>query len=121
MVSLEHRIDRQLQCLARVDWHDAQCHRLAKRIRKYHHELVACLRYQTVLPENNTAERGLRPVVVQRKITNGNRSSKGAHTYEVNMTVIETLRRQGGELLTQLRDTLWQRAWAQKFGVTSLE
>lgn len=119
---LEHQLDTQLQALAHTDWQDTQCRRLAKRIRKYHHELLTCVRYQAVLPENNTAERGLRPVVVQRKITNGNRSSKGAHTYEVNMTVIETLRRQGGELLTQLRDTLWQRAWAEKFeGTTSLE
>ena len=118
---LSRKLDKQLQCLAKADWQDAVCTRLAKRIRKYHRQLLTCLRYPAVLPENNTAERGLRPVVVQRKITNGNRSSKGARTYEVNMSVVETLRAQGGELLTQLRDSLWTAAWAQKFGAASLE
>jgi transposase len=120
---LGRQLDKQLQTLSQTDWQDSQCRRLAKRLRKYHHQLLACLRYPSVLPENNTAERGLRPVVVQRKITNGSRSSKGAHTYEVNMSVMETLRAQvraqGGELLTQLGDTLWQRAWAEKFGVVA--
>lgn len=120
---LERKLNNQLAMLGQADWRDGQCRRLAKRLRKYHHQLLACLRYPAVLPENNTAERGLRPVVVQRKITNGKRSTKGARTYEVNMTVMETLRAQvraqGGELLTQLRDTLWQRAWTEKFGVAT--
>lgn len=116
---LERKLGRKLRALGAADWQDAACKRLAKRVRKYHRELLACLRYPSVLPENNTAERGLRPVVVQRKITNGNRSSKGARTYEVNMSVVETFRAQGGELLTQLRNTLWQRAWSEKFGTAT--
>lgn len=118
---LERKLDKRLQKLAAADWQDSQCTRLAKRIRKYHHELLTCLRIPAVLPENNTAERGLRPVVVQRKITGGNRSPKGARTYEVNMSVIETVRAEGGELLATLRELLWSSAWSQRFGVTSGE
>ena len=116
---LERKLDRQLQALGNHGWQDVSCERLAKRIRKYHHQLLTCVRYPAVRPDNNTAERGLRPVVVQRKITSGNRSAKGARTYEVNMSVIETMRAQSGELLTQLRDGLWVAAWAQQFGVAT--
>lgn len=112
----EQWLDTRLHGLAHRDWQDTQCSRLAKRIRKYHHELLTCIRLPNVLPENNTAERGLRPVVVHRKITGGSRSAKGAHTYEVNRSVIETLRLEGGDLVAKLRDLLWQRAWSQKFG-----
>lgn len=117
---LEASLDEQLVRLARRAWSDDGCRRLAKRLNKYHRELLACIRYPTVLPENNTAERGLHPVVVQRKITYGNRSRKGARTYEVNKSVIETFRAEGGDLAAKLHDLLWQQAWAQKFGVTSL-
>lgn len=118
--TLETALDNRLTRLVREPWRDAGCMRLAKRLKKYHRELLTRIRYPTVLPENNTAERGLRPVVVHRKITGGNRSAKGAHTYEVNKSVIETLRAEGGGLMTKLRDVLWRQAWTQKFGVTSL-
>lgn len=115
------KLDKRLLKFANRDWQDAQCKRLAKRIRKYHRQLLTCVRHPDVLPENNTAERGLRPVVVQRKITSGNRSAKGARTYEVNMSVITTMRAESGDLLTKLRNRLWQAAWGQRLGAASLE
>jgi hypothetical protein len=44
--------------------------------------------------ENNLAERELRPLVVARKISFGSQSQNGAHTREVLMTVLHTLRKQ---------------------------
>ena len=44
--------------------------------------------------ENNLAERELRPLVVARKVSFGSQSQKGAHTREVLMTVLHTLRKQ---------------------------
>ena len=41
--------------------------------------------------ENNTAERGLRPTVIARKLSFGSQSPAGAHTREVIMTVLGTL------------------------------
>lgn len=108
---VETMIDKQLQHQAQTDWHDTECARIAKRLTTYHHQLLACIRHADVLPENNTAERGLRPVVVHRKITNGNRSDKGAATYQVNKTVIETLRLEGGDLVSNVRELLYQAAW----------
>ncbi len=44
---------------------------------------------------NNAAERDLRPSVVMRKITGGNRSAKGARNHEVIMSVMQTWNKQG--------------------------
>ena len=48
----------------------------------------------TIPAENNLAERELRPLVVARKISFGSQSHNGAHTREVLMTVLHTLRKQ---------------------------
>lgn len=62
------------------------------RVRIKHHTdtLLTCLRHTDVLPENNTAERAIRPQVVMRKIFGGSRSPAGAKAHEVNTSVIET-------------------------------
>lgn len=107
----ETRLSNQLLKLAQASWTDEECQRIAKRLTKYQRQLLTCIRNPNVLPENNTAERGLRPVVVHRKITNGNRSDKGAKTYQVNKSVIETFRLEGGDLVGKLRQTLYHSAW----------
>ena len=108
------RLTNQLQALSQVPWTDKECQRLAKRISKYQQQLLTCIRHPEVLPENNTAERGIRPVVTHRKITNGNRSDRGAKTYQVNKSVIETFRLEGGDLVDKLRQSLYRSAWQQK-------
>ena len=64
---------------------------LQKRIERTKDQLLTCLDYDNVLPENNTAERALRNHVVMRKIFGGSRSLEGAKAMEVNTTVIDTL------------------------------
>lgn len=49
--------------------------------------------------DNNLAERTLRKGVIIRKISNGNRSRKGAKLLEVLLSVVETLRLQGRNIL----------------------
>lgn len=110
----ETRIGNQLTSLVEVPWQDKECQRIAKRITKYHSRLLTCVRHPDVLPENNTAERGLRPVVTHRKITNGSRSDRGAQTYQVNKSVIETFHLEGGDIVAKLRQTLYQSAWNTK-------
>ena len=44
--------------------------------------------------DNNLAERGLRKAVIIRKISNGNRSEKGAEILEVLLSIVETARLQ---------------------------
>lgn len=49
--------------------------------------------------DNNLAERALRKGVIIRKISNGNRSRNGAKLLEVLLSVVETLRLQGRNIL----------------------
>lgn len=60
--------------------------------RMIHHQsvLFTCLDHDGVLPENNTAERAIRPQVVMRKIFGGSRSKAGARAHAVNNSVIDT-------------------------------
>jgi hypothetical protein len=66
------------------------------KVRMRHHQsvLFTCLDYDGVLPENNTAERAIRPQVVMRKIFGGTRSLAGTTAHQVNSSVIETMRKQ---------------------------
>jgi len=74
-----------------------QVQKLQKRIERNHKQLLTCLEYAGVLPENNTAERTLRNSVVMRKIFGCSRSVKSAKIMEVNTSVIDTLLKQNSE------------------------
>lgn len=60
------------------------------RMVRHHDQLMVCLDYDDVLPENNTAERAIRPQVILRKIFGGSRSPSGAQTHAVNTSVLAT-------------------------------
>lgn len=64
------------------------------RITRDRDALLTCLDCEGVLPENNIAERAIRPQVVMRKIFGGSRSLDGARAHAVNTSVIETMRKQ---------------------------
>lgn len=51
---------------------------------------------------NNLAERALRKGVIIRKISNGNRSRKGAKIFEVLLSIVETLKMQGRNILQSI-------------------
>ena len=59
--------------------------------------LFTCIDYENVLPENNTAERAIRPQVVMRKIFGGTRSLGGTETHAINTSVLDTIRKQNPE------------------------
>lgn len=60
--------------------------------------------------ENNLAERELRPLVVSRKVSFGSQSQAGAHTREVLMTVLHTLRKRTTDPAQAFRAALDQLA-----------
>jgi hypothetical protein len=64
--------------------------RLRKRIIKHNDELLTFLDHPEIEPTNNRAERQLRPNVIMRKITFGNRSKIGARNHQVIMSIIQT-------------------------------
>jgi transposase len=72
------RLEQRLAVLARtVDPHP-DVERLAKRLVRHQSELTRFLYDRKLEGTNNRAERALRPAVVLRKITGGNRSEAGA-------------------------------------------
>lgn len=69
-------------------------------------ELVTCLDYKGIASHNNLVERCLRPNVIMRKMTFGNRSEKGERNHEVIMSLIQTARLQNINPLPFLRALL---------------
>jgi transposase-like protein len=66
--------------------------RFAKRLERYKGELFTFLYIKDIDYHNNHAEQQIRPDVLLRKITFGNRSDRGAKTHDVVMSVLQTAR-----------------------------
>lgn len=96
----------QLLALAQQPWQDVDCQRLARRIEKHLEELLLWLRNPAVTPDNNEAERELRPAVITRKTSFGSRSRPGAHAFAVLLSLIRTWERQGDDFFTLGQDIL---------------
>lgn len=68
---------------------------LAKRLRTHLGELFTFVRDPRVPATNNLAERGLRPLVISRKVSGGTRSSAGSETRMTLYSLCATARLQG--------------------------
>ena len=104
------RIGRRLRTLTDAAYADADAGRLAKRLRKHIDELFTFLDHPDVTFDNNLAERMIRPAVILRKISQSNRSEKGAAVQAVLMSVYRTLKLRGHDplatIVSALRDYL---------------
>lgn len=74
---------------------DADARRLGERIGKHRDHLFTFLDQPAVPFENNHAERQVRPAVIMRKNILGNRSTAGADTQAMLMSVFRTLKLRG--------------------------
>lgn len=86
--------EQQLKIIAAKKYSEHEAVKVQGRIQHDLVVLLTCLHYDGVLPENNPAERAIRPQVIMRKIFGGSRSLAGVKAHEVNSSVIETLRKQ---------------------------
>lgn len=73
--------------------------RIRKRIIKHNQELFTFLDNPLIEPTNNRAEPQLRPNVIMRKITFGNRSELGAGDHAIIMSIVQTGISNGSEPL----------------------
>ena len=91
--------EEELEQLAEshLENHDAE--KLRNRLIAHRDENFTFLRYKHVDPDNNRAERALRPSVVMRKVTYGNNSESGARNHETLMTLVETSKLQHANTL----------------------
>jgi transposase len=76
-------------------WEDGHAKRLIKRLRKFQRDLFTFLDQEGVPFDNNHAERSIRPAVILRKNSYGNRSEHGADCQAVLMSVFRTLKQRG--------------------------
>ncbi len=63
---------------------------LAQRMVRFANELFTFVEHEFVAPDNNLAERRIRPLVIYRKVTGGSRSDNGANTTVILMSMVST-------------------------------
>ena len=100
------RIHQRLDCIVAADHADPDCKRLNKRLTKHREDLFTFLDDPRVAPDNNRAEREMRPAVIARKNSYQNASPNGARTQAVLMTVYRTLKLRGHDPLQTIADAL---------------
>lgn len=103
-------INNRLWTLADARYDDADAARLGARIGKHRDQLFTFLDTDGVPPDNNHAERMIRPAVIIRKNSLCNRSEQGAATQAVLMSIYRTLKLRGldpiGTIAAALRQYL---------------
>lgn len=82
------------------------CRALCWRLWHFQHELLTCVTQPDVPPDNNAAERAIRPLVVARKISGGTRSPRGSATRMALYTLAATWTAQGRNPLAEFRHLL---------------
>jgi transposase len=81
--------------------------RFVKSICRTHREdLFRFVDNPEINPSNNLAEQGLRPAVVIRKVSGGSRSENGADTTAKLLSVIQTMKMQGGNIIENMTNLL---------------
>ena len=76
------------------------------RLAKQREHLMGCLEEPAAEPTNNRAERALRPAVIARKVSCGNRTEAGKICWEILASLGETCRRNGADFLDWLAPRL---------------
>lgn len=95
--NIEKRFRRLVNDMARFIFKNPRhpdLKRLIKRLRKYRNELFVFVK-SDVDATNNAAEREIRPAVLMRKTSYGNRSDQGAENQAILMSMIRTASKRG--------------------------
>jgi transposase len=93
--SRRDRLAARLGEMLDTPWKDAQAKRLIKRLRRHQDDLFTFVDQVDVPFDNNAAERAIRPAVIIRKNSYGNRSQRGADCQAVLMSIFRTLKQRG--------------------------
>jgi len=92
-------IHQRLSELYSASYETPDCQRLAKRLKKHSHQLFTFVEQMDVESNNNRAERAIRPAVVTRKISGGNRSNTGTEALSIITSIIQTCNQQGKDFV----------------------
>ena len=94
--------ERKLEELIGQDYRSKEVKTLVKLLKKHKESLFRFLEDPQVGWENNAAERALRPLVVQRKISGGFRADESAQAHAVLYSIAETMRMRGENFIEVL-------------------
>ena len=93
------KIEATLDRLLNQEVSDPENVKLVNLLTKQRHRLLTFLYIEEVDPTNNIAERRIRPAVIVRKISAGNRSDRGSETHAILTSLIQTCRQQEKDFL----------------------
>jgi hypothetical protein len=76
--------------------------KVQNRLTKQRPHLLTCLQDLAAEPTNNRAERALRPAVIARKLSCGNRTDRGRVTWQILASLAQTCHQRGRDFLDLL-------------------
>jgi hypothetical protein len=106
VIRIRQYLDRRADELLTPVRSDPDEQRVANRLRKRRHCLFTFLDHPGVDATNNRAERALRPAVIARKLSCGNKTEAGKRTWEILASLGATCRQRGTDLVEHLRPYL---------------
>ena len=81
---------------------EREAEKFRKRLERQREHLLGCLSEPAAEPTNNRAERALRPAVIDRKLSCGNKTTSGKTAWERLRSVVVTLAAEKTELVDAL-------------------
>jgi len=93
------KVEATLDQLSSQEVSDPENVKLVNLLTKQRHRLLTFLYVEEVDPTNNIAERRIRPAVIVRNISAGNRSDRGSETHAILTSIIQTCRQQEKDFL----------------------
>lgn len=101
-LSLEARFEQLLAEPRPTDEQGQQEEKVRNRLRKQQDHLFTFLDYPAVDATNNLAERQLRPAVISRKLSCGNKTRNGANTWAILASLAATSQQRGDSFIEQV-------------------
>jgi len=108
-LSKRARLYKRLDDLCDGLYKDRHTNRIIKRLARHREEMFAFLHDPNIPPDNNQAEREIRPAVIMRKNSLHNMSDNGARTQSILMSIYRTLKLRGLDPITTIAKALAQR------------
>ena len=102
---LEAQLESVLNNPPKGGW-AADSQALAARFKRHWSDWFTFLSHPEVMPDNNAAERALRPIVIHRKVSGGARSHWGGQLVAMMFSFLETMRLQGKNAMQELFNLL---------------
>lgn len=96
----------QIDQIIKRTYQSEDAKRVQTRIRNQRQNLLTALLLKDVPLTNNQAERDLRPLVIQRKISGSSQSTEGAETTAILTSIVSTLNKRQIKLLDGVRQIL---------------